>query len=240
VRSETPVDVAAREAELALAHAAAQGDPIAIAAFEAEIMPTARAVLARYQRDAVLRDELAQQLRVHLLVGDGAPPRLARFDGRAPLAAWVAMCATRLALHALRAGRARAGVELEWSDAVGELVAADPMFDRWRAAWAPEVAAALRDACHELSRRHRAVVRMVFVDGASTEEIAAAYRVHRVTVWRWVQEAEAHLREGVRRRLGAAGALPPDELVALVDDQVMLSLDRVLAPTETDVRPRAV
>ena len=55
-----------------------------------------------------------------------------------------------------------------------------------------------------------------------------------------MQEAEAHLREGVRRRLGAAGALPPDELVALVDDQVMLSLDRVLAPTETDLRPRGV
>lgn len=238
--SESPVDATARSAELALAHAAAQGDPDAIAAFEADVLPVARAVIARYQRDPVRRDELVQQLRIHLLVGDGAAPRLARFDGRAPLAAWVAMCATRLALHALRAARARGDVELEWSEAVGQLVAGDPVFERWRAAWAPEVAAALRDACHALSRRHRAMVRLVFVEGASTDEIAAAYRVHRVTVWRWVQEAEAQLRDEVRRRLGERGSLPPDELVALVDDQVMLSLDRVLAPTETDVRPRGV
>ncbi|MEZ4401411.1 MAG: sigma-70 family RNA polymerase sigma factor [Kofleriaceae bacterium] len=235
----TAADVAARGDELVLAHAAAAGDAAAVAAFEREVMPRARAAIGRYLRDAGRTDEVAQQLRIHLLVGDGARPRLARFDARAPLAAWVAMCAARLALHALRDTRRHDDVAVEWSDALSQLVVADPVVEALRARWASEIATALRDACGDLSRRHRAIVRLVFVEAASTDEVAAVYGVHRVTVWRWVQEAQEVLRDGVRRRLREAiptASLPPEALVAWLDDQVMLSLDRVLSPTVTDVR----
>lgn len=99
--------------------------------------------------------------------------------------------------------------------------------------------AALREACLELPSRQRAVVRLAFVDGASADEIAAIYQVHRVTVWRWLQEAQELLRDGVRRRLRLAmstDSLATDAMIAWVDDQVMLSLDQALTPTTTDVR----
>lgn len=225
-----------RAGELIVAHAAACADAAAIAALEAEVFPAARAAIQRYTRDAVHTDEVMQQLRIHLLVAaPPAAPRLARFDGRAPLAAWVAMCAARLALHALRAERARRDVAVEWTDALLASPAADPVVEELRARHAARVADALAAACLALSRRQRAIVRLLFVDGASVDEVAAMYQVHRVTVWRWVQDARATLAASARASLGELGpdARATDSFVAWVEDQVELSLDSVLAPTAT-------
>jgi RNA polymerase sigma-70 factor (ECF subfamily) len=234
-----PEDLAARGAELALAHAAAGGDPIAVAAFERDVMASSRSTIQRYLRDDARTEEVVQQLRIHLLLGEGAPPRLARFDGRAPLGAWASMCAARLALHALRKERSNREVAVEWSDALAQLGATDAVIEPLRARSSEAVANALREACLALSRRQRSLVRLLFVEGATVDDVAAIYQVHRVTIWRWVQEAQEALRDGVRAHLRAT--LPADELgsaslVAWVEDQVMLSLDVVLAPTATDVR----
>lgn len=234
----TDADLVARGDELVLAHAAATGDAAAVVAFEREVMGRARATIDRYLRDPVRTDEVVQQLRIHLLVGDGERPRLGRYDGRAPLAAWIAMCAARLALHALRDLRSRRDVTLEWSEALAQLTTADPLVEALRTRHASELGTALREACADLPRRHRAVVHLLFVEGASTDEVAAVYQVHRVTVWRWLQEAQERLRDGVRARLRSLAArdeLSPEALVAWVDDQIMLSLDQALAPTATDV-----
>lgn len=234
--------VRARGAELVLAHAAAAGDPVALAAFEREPLRSAAGTMQRYLRDDARVDEALQRLRVDLLVAEpGAVPKVARFDARAPLGAWVCMCAARVALHALRADRSGREVGVEWSDALADLTASDPAIEPVRARYAEQVAAALRDACMELGRRQRAVIRLLFVDGAGVDDVAAVYQVHRVTVWRWAQEAQAQLREGVRARLRQA--VPERDagtatLIAWVEDQVMLSLDQALAPTATDARPR--
>jgi DNA-directed RNA polymerase specialized sigma24 family protein len=83
---------------------ASSGDPVAVTAFEREVLIHARKIIRRYAREAARTDEVMQQLRIHLLVAEGtAAPRLVRFDGRAALGAWIGMCAARVALHALRA-----------------------------------------------------------------------------------------------------------------------------------------
>jgi RNA polymerase sigma-70 factor (ECF subfamily) len=235
-----PAWLESRGAELVLAHAAAAGDPIAVAAFERDVLGSARSTIRRYARDDERTDEILQQLRVHLLVAEGdTPPRLARFDGRAALGAWIGMCAARVALHALRSERTRREVALEWSEALAALPAADPVVEQLRARHAARVADALRTACLELSRRHGAVLRMLFVDGASIDEIATMYAVHRVTVWRWVQEAREvtslHVRAQLRDVVEGEDAASAS-LVAWAMEQVELSLAGVLSSTVTEPR----
>jgi RNA polymerase sigma-70 factor (ECF subfamily) len=229
-----------RGAELVLAHAAAGGDPVALAALDATALATARTIIQRYTGDRARTDEVVQQLRIHLLVAEGAaPPRLARYDGRSSLVAWVGMCAARLALHALRRERGQRDVAVEWSEALTALPAPDPQVERLRAEQADRIGAALRDACIALPRRQRAVVRLIFVEGAGVDEVAAMYGVHRVTVWRWLQEARSLLAAEISRALSDA-RLDDDRdtlsLIAWARDQVELSLDGALAPTATDPR----
>jgi len=234
-----PAWLETRGRDLVLAHAAAAGDPAAVAAFEREVLSSARGIIRRHAREDARTDEIMQQLRIHLLVADGqVAPRLARFDGRAALGAWIGMCAARVALHALRGERARREVALEWSETLAALPAPDPVVEQLRVRHAARVTEALRDACLELSRRHRAVLRLLFVDGATVDEIAKIYAVHRVTVWRWVQEARTTMGTKVREQLRAVA---DDEehgsasLVAWAMDQVELSLDGALSSTVTEL-----
>ncbi|HLL25732.1 MAG TPA: sigma-70 family RNA polymerase sigma factor [Kofleriaceae bacterium] len=232
-----PAWMETRGSELVLAHAAASGDPVAVSAFERDVLGPARAVVRRYAREDARTDEIMQQLRIHLLVADGdTAPRLARFDGRAPLVAWVNMCAVRVALHALRSERTRREVALEWSEALAALPAADPLVEQLRMRHAARVTEAMRTACLDLPRRHRAVLRLLFVDGASVDEVAAIYAVHRVTVWRWVQEARTSMSTQVREQLRRGAAEDPAEasLVAWAMDQVELSLAGALSSTLTE------
>ena len=200
--------LATRGAEMIIAVAAAAADAVAIGVVDREFLTPARTVMQRYTRDGAQADELVQQLRIHMLVatGDDAP-RIARFDGRAALGAWISMCATRLALSAHRSSRASREVSVEWSDALADLPAADPVVESLRARHAARVAEALRIACESLSRRHRAIVRLLFIDGASVDEAAAMYGVHRVTIWRQVQEAREELGAGIRAQLGADSSI---------------------------------
>lgn len=235
-----PAWMEARGSELVLAHAAASGDPVAVAAFERDVLGSTRAIVRRYAREETRTDEVMQQLRIHLLVAeDGSAPRLARFDGRAPLGAWIGMCAARVALQTLRSERSRREVALEWSEALATLPATDPVVEQLRVRHAARVTEALRTACLDLPRRQRAVLRLLFVDGASVDEIAAMYAVHRVTVWRWVQEARAAMSVHVREQLRAVaedGDPGSVSLVAWAMDQVELSLAGALSSTVTEQR----
>lgn len=229
-----------RGPELVLAHAAAMADPIAVAAFDAGPFTAARRIIQRYTGDVARTDEVVQQLRIHLLVTDGTvAPRIARYDGRSPLTAWVGMCAARLALHALRGDRGQRDVAVEWSEALSGMPAADDKLERLRVEQADRISAALREACMALPRRQRAIIRLLFIDGAGVDEIAGMYQVHRVTVWRWLQEARSLLATEISRRLADARVddeLGTKSLIAWAQDQVQLSLDGALAPTATDVR----
>jgi RNA polymerase sigma-70 factor (ECF subfamily) len=233
----------ARGAEVILAHAAALGDEVATKAFDREGLAPLRGVIHRYTRTAPRTEEVLQRLRIHLLVADGdRRPRAALFDGRGALAAWLGMCATRLALYYLRGERNQREVASEWSDAIAELPAGDPLIEAARERHGATVSAALRDACLALPRRQRALLRLVFIEGASMDDLASVYQVHRVTAWRWVHDAQLALRAQVedtlRRELGDSFDTTSG-LVGWVGDQVELSLSALLAPTATDLDVRA-
>ncbi|MEP6860729.1 MAG: sigma-70 family RNA polymerase sigma factor [Deltaproteobacteria bacterium] len=214
--------------DLYLALGCALGDPNALQLFDAGILADAARVIRRYDSNHAFVTEVMQRIRIHLLVGEaGEPPRIARFDGRASLRAWVGTCAVRMALYVMRGTRNANEIAVEWPDVIAELPTGHAELDAVRARYADAFRTAWRDACNQLTPRHRTILRMCFVENASVEQIATTYAVHRVTVWRWLEDAKTRVLAQTRARLGEL--IPTTDpgtasLLSLIGSQLDLGL----------------
>lgn len=221
--AETPSLAHAEDLYLALG--CALGAPVALQLFDDLVLAAAGIAIRRYGADPA---EVLQRVRIHMLVADGdQPPRIARYDGRASLRAWIATCAVRMALYLLRGARNAKEVAVEWPDVIAELPTGHAELDAVRARYADAFRTAWRAACEQLSPRHRAILKMAFVEGSPLEHIAATYAVHRTTVWRWLEEAKTRVLVETRVRL--AGVLAPSDpgtasLLELIGSQLDLGL----------------
>ena len=90
--------------ELALALACARGDDTAIRLLEREYFDGVRGALRAMKLDADLTDEVIQEVRRKLLVGE--PPKIVGYAGRGSLRGLLKVTATRTAISLLRKGRA--------------------------------------------------------------------------------------------------------------------------------------
>jgi RNA polymerase sigma-70 factor (ECF subfamily) len=63
------------------------------------------------------------------------------------------------------------------------------------------------------------VLRLSFVEGVGTEDLARLFRVHRVTAFRWLRDAREALLERTRAQFQVGGGVPSSEI-----DSVMRSL----------------
>jgi RNA polymerase sigma-70 factor (ECF subfamily) len=222
--------LALRGSELYLASACVAGDVAAIAAFERDYLARLPRTIGRVALSPDLADELRQQLRLTMLTG--SRPRIGNYRGQGPLAAWVRVCAARLALKLKESfdqgvGHAddRAIDGLLARDASPELLAAQTQhreaFER-----------ALGESFRKLPARHKTLLRMHFLDGMNIDDIGVVFRVHRATVARWLvairQAVVDELRASVQLEI-RAGSSEFSSLVRLVQDDVQLSLRRLLA-----------
>lgn len=195
--------VPAHPADVYLALGCAVGDGLALQLFERDVLTDAARAIRRYDPDPAFVAEALQRMRIHMLVGEtGQPPRIARYDGRASLRAWIGTCAVRIALMLMRGARNAKEISVEWPDVIADLPTGHGELDAVRVRYADAFRKAWRRACAELPPRHRTILRMAFVEGASVEQIAATYAVHRVTVWRWLEDAKARVLAETRVQLG--------------------------------------
>ncbi len=214
--------------DLYLALGCALGDPVALQLFDAAVLDDAARAIRRYDQSGELVSETLQRIRIHLLVADGAtPPRIARYDGRASLRAWVGTCAVRMALYVMRGARNAKEIAVDWPDVIAELPTGHAELDAVRARYADAFRTAWRAACQQLTPRHRTILRMCFVEGAAIDAIASTYAVHRVTVWRWLEDAKRQVLAETRIRLGQL--LPASDpgtasLLDLIGSQIDLGL----------------
>jgi RNA polymerase sigma-70 factor (ECF subfamily) len=89
--------------DLYLALALAGKDLRALEIAESELMPAVRQAVGRIDESEPFVDEVSRRVRERLLVGDGAtPPAISHYRGTGPLARWVRMIATRIALELKR------------------------------------------------------------------------------------------------------------------------------------------
>jgi len=224
--------LAAHAAELYLCVACAVHDPAALRELDG-LLKRALPLARRYCPDAAAEQELLQRTRIHLLVPVAdAPPRIAIYDGRAALATWLGVVVTRMALYLARTNRNAPEIATEWFDVVASLPTGQPELEAVRERYAALFNGAWRRAANTLTSRQRTLLAMCFVERCSIETIAATYAVHRVTVWRWLEQAKEALLTRTRELL--VSELPADapgtqSLLELVGSQLDLGLSAFVA-----------
>jgi RNA polymerase sigma-70 factor (ECF subfamily) len=214
-------------ADVYLALACAHGESRALAAFEELLESEVSAALSRMAPDEDFIDEVRQQLRHHLLLGDGSP-RVLGFSGKGPLSKWVRAAALRTGLT-LRRARTPDGdlEELAEAPAPGDNPELEYLKRRHRA----EFTEAFGIACASLSAQERNLLRLHLLDGLTFGEIGAHYQAHRSTVMRWVDAARQRLYDEVRRILSERLSLSRgefDSLVGAIRSELDLRLSRFL------------
>ncbi|MHA7629570.1 sigma-70 family RNA polymerase sigma factor [Corallococcus sp. M7] len=188
--------------DLFLACACARGLPTALAHFERQHIPAARQALARRGIAPDVVDEALQRLRERLLLHrpDG-PPRMAEYDGRGPLEAWVRTVALRLAMTELRERAARPAEALLPT----LLPAGDASFAALKHRHHADIEAAIASALASLEPRQRTILRLHLVENVGVEDIGRVHGVSRATMTRWLKDARDTLAERthaeLRRRL---------------------------------------
>jgi RNA polymerase sigma-70 factor, ECF subfamily len=211
--------------DLVLARACVAGDDAAIRHFDREMFDRVDRVLGRLGLSTSDADDVKQDLRTKLLLGDRA--KLAQFQGSGPLAQWVASVAGREALGTLR--RKKPIAPLADDDLMDSTD--DPAMSALKSQHGSDFKQAFQAAVAELPARDRAVLRAMIVDDRTINEIAAVYGIHRVTASRWVSEIRHALLKGTRNRLRAQLALDDSNLesaMRLIDSNLDLSLYRLL------------
>jgi len=230
----------ANAGDMLLAYACSQGPAgshaAAAALFERLYGGVVRSALSRFRLGGDREDEVAQLVRERLFVSRaGAPPKIAEYAGRGPLAAWLRAVVARVALDVLRRGRAPGDAgprdaDEELQHAAGAL--GDPELEVLLSRYREPFKEAFQATLASLPARDRTLLRFAIVDGMNVDALGALHGVHRATAARWVAQAREALAIGTREKLSARFRLTRTELdsiTRLCRSQVDVSLVRLLA-----------
>jgi RNA polymerase sigma-70 factor, ECF subfamily len=171
----------------------------ALRLFEVRFVPDLRQALRTVDPSPTFGDEVLQQVRHKLFVGDA--PRIASYSGTGPLGGWLRVVALREAVSKTRQHRRETPVD----DALAELAKTGRSPEQELAFRQHEVAltTALRAAMAARSSRERALLRYYYCDNVGVEELGRIYRVHASTVSRWLAQARDAILADTRQRLAA-------------------------------------
>jgi RNA polymerase sigma-70 factor (ECF subfamily) len=198
------------------------------------------AVLARFRRLQITRDELAQTLRIKLFVATpGRAPRIADYSGFGFLQNWLRVTALRALVDVARGERARKLEELLADDDMVGLPELGPDLSARvsREQVNRAIKQALAHAVAALAPRQRNFLRHAQVDQLTLDQIAATYSVHRATVARTLAQARADLVTMTRKELAEILGVTSESLDSVVraaDSKIDLSLSRILRAPEAE------
>jgi RNA polymerase sigma-70 factor (ECF subfamily) len=225
---------AVNAADLLLAFATMKADRVATRELDRRLVRAVRVALARFEGLQV--EEIEQQVRHRVLVGDGASgPRLAKYTGRGAILSWLKAVATSLAIDESRRLRPERHANED------ELVAtasteAGPEAKLLNAQQKHHFNAAFREALTALSPQERTVMRMRFVDDLPIEDIGKAFAVHRTTAMRWLEKAQSQVMAATRTVLGKRLGMRSrdvDSLLRALQPSINERISRLLAPIKT-------
>ena len=201
--------------DLYLACACAHGDPNAIAVLDERCLGQLDRALSKIGIDRDTVAEVKQDIRYRMLVGDGGRAEIIDFAGRGDLRGWVRVMATRQALR--RQGRARREQVTEDNELWQHLVATEPrIFDHAKERYRREFKRAFETALRALPHREKTMLRQHYLDGATLDELALLYRVHRATVTRILGRAREMVLASTRDRLMSELEVPSQELDSIL------------------------
>jgi len=199
--------------EVLLCWAAGRGDAEAHRLFDLHFIPQVEPALRRFRADRAFADEVAQRVRVKLLLAkDGGTPAIAGYAFGGSLAGLVRVAAVREAIS-LKRGDKPAAPPAALDQLVGEL---DPELKQLKQRYAAEFERAFTDAVATLSGRDRHLLRLSLSVGASIDDIAKIYGTHRATAARWLNSAREALGDKTRDNLQARLGLGDHEVMSLL------------------------
>jgi RNA polymerase sigma-70 factor (ECF subfamily) len=217
--------------DLYLACACARGEPVAQAAFARRYAEVIRAAVRRIDGARGQRDDASQLVLDRLLVAaPGDTPRIASYSGRAELAAFVRVVATRQALTLVRGDVARDQIGDEALASLDD-GADDPELRYLKQHYQAQFKAAFEIALGRLSPADRALLRYQIVDGLGLDQIAAIVGKPRSTMGRHVLAARANLIDETRAELRRQLRIDAGELASvlrLVQSSLDVSVRRLL------------
>lgn len=223
---------AERADEVALALACAAGSGPALRQLEREYFPVVERALRRMKLDEAIADEVAQEVRRKLLVGEDGPPKIVGYAGRGSLRGLLKVTATRTALTLLRKeGRVAPGDE-PVVDAEGE---ADPELGFLKERYRGVFRSAFEEAVQNLSPRERNLLRLHFLRKVTLDALATMYGVHRATIVRHLAKIRDDLdratRKGLQEQLGAEKR-EVESVMDLIQSRLDASVERMLRTME--------
>ena len=228
VRDLPPGDGEEAAAELYLACAWVAGLASAGQVMARDYLPPLRRRLARMGLAAGEIDEVVQQTCERLIGRDAeGRARLVKYARQGRLPSLLVVVGTRLAIDSFR----KADREQADHDALAELAAAaaDPRAELMRLEKQTVFKAAVETALEALEPRERTVLRLHLIDGLTLDEIGDYYKVHRVTVSRWLAAARVTIIEQARAAARNQFGLSDTEFDAVyTGSQLGLSLERLL------------
>ncbi len=189
-------------ADIYLCCACVHRNTVALGVFEREAEEVVRGAIARVHREREFVRETLQEFWKKLLAGPDA--KVNDYSGRGPLQAWLRIAAARLALDRHRAERLVAGRETDLGDCLADQ-AFGPESTLTRARFHEPFQEALHHAIAGLTHKDRNLLRMHVVGRCSIDQIGRAYKVHRATAARWLEQAREHILRDVRAELELVG-----------------------------------
>ena len=212
--------------DLYLAWGCARGDTTALATFERDIIPIVERVLASFSD----RGEVLQILRERMLV---APAGIAAYDGRAPLATWLRVCATRIGLREHeRAQRHESADDVRLAELAPGVP--DPGLAYLRRLYGASFRTAFDAAVASLAPRERNLLRMSVIDGLGIDQLAKIFHVHRSTVARRLELARETLVAATRERMRAELDISESELDSIMRVLTDVTIRHALEPRKTE------
>ncbi len=231
-RSATWSGVLDRAPDLFFACACAAGIPGAAELFLERFGDQIRSYLGRLGSDRDLVDEVRQIVLVRCLIGEpDRPPALASFSGRGSLEGWVRATAMREAI-ALDRERSR-HVELGGSDS-GSPLDGDRELSAMIGHYREPVVRAFTAATSSLPREQRTLLRLHYVFGLTTADLALMFKISRATLVRRITVARDDLFELLQGELFGQVGVPPEDcesVLRLVKSQIDLRLSSLLRET---------
>lgn len=222
---------AIQAADLYLACACAAGDRKALAAFDDRYIGQLDAALGRMDPSGDLCTEVKQELRVQLLLGaPGRPPGITSYLGQGSLRRWLRVTATRQALMGLRR-RQRALAHQLAARSLLDATFEDAELEALKRRWAAEFKDAFAEAVASLTSKQRNVLRYHAIDLLTIDQIGTLHGVHRVTAFRWVEQARAAVLEATRKALKARLDLSEpalDSVLGAIASRLDASVERLL------------
>ena len=197
--------------ELSLAHACVRGHDEANAA----LLEIVHEVAPKVRWPEADEGDRAARIWAHVMSEDAnGACRLATFDGRGPLAAWLRVVAARLAQRE----RPRADAELDAEEGLAAwwATAAAAERDLIKDIYVDRVREAFRESVSSLDEADRVLLHLHYRRGVSLENLTRVYGVHRVTLSRRLGSARKQILERAVSAMTKSTAMTEHECRSLL------------------------